>query len=137
VKAPFEVFVPGRVCLFGEHPDWAGGHRRTNSQVEKGYAIIAGTSQGLFASVKANSSLFVFRAVLSDGRTESIRIPMEAGALLATAQEGGFFSYVAGVAFQILTHYHVEGTEIDHHALALWADGPGVRLWREAHTDVH
>jgi len=27
----FEFFVPGRVCLFGEHSDWAGGHRRTNS----------------------------------------------------------------------------------------------------------
>ena len=32
----FEVFVPGRVCLFGEHSDWAGGHRRINSAIVPG-----------------------------------------------------------------------------------------------------
>jgi hypothetical protein len=24
----WEVFVPGRLCLFGEHSDWAGQYRR-------------------------------------------------------------------------------------------------------------
>jgi len=28
--AVMELFVPGRVCLFGEHTDWAGGFRRFN-----------------------------------------------------------------------------------------------------------
>ncbi|MCB0002160.1 MAG: GHMP kinase, partial [Anaerolineae bacterium] len=23
-----KIFVPGRICLFGEHSDWAGGYRR-------------------------------------------------------------------------------------------------------------
>jgi len=23
-----QIFVPGRICLFGEHSDWAGGYRR-------------------------------------------------------------------------------------------------------------
>jgi hypothetical protein len=23
-----EIFVPGRLCLFGEHSDWAGSHCR-------------------------------------------------------------------------------------------------------------
>lgn len=26
--SPFELFVPGRLCLFGEHSDWAGHFRR-------------------------------------------------------------------------------------------------------------
>ena len=30
-----KLFVPGRICLFGEHSDWAGGHRRTNAELEK------------------------------------------------------------------------------------------------------
>lgn len=24
-----DIFVPGRLCLFGEHSDWAGGHCRS------------------------------------------------------------------------------------------------------------
>lgn len=33
-----ELFVPGRLCLMGEHSDWAGGYRKTNTKIEKGYA---------------------------------------------------------------------------------------------------
>ena len=33
-----KIFVPGRICLLGEHSDWAGGYRRTNAAVEKGSA---------------------------------------------------------------------------------------------------
>jgi hypothetical protein len=27
----FDVFSAGRVCLLGEHSDWAGGYRRFNT----------------------------------------------------------------------------------------------------------
>ena len=29
-----KLFVPGRICLFGEHSDWAGGYRRINADIE-------------------------------------------------------------------------------------------------------
>ena len=31
-----KLFVPGRICLVGEHSDWAGGYRRINAEIEKG-----------------------------------------------------------------------------------------------------
>ena len=31
-----KLFVPGRICLFGEHTDWAGGYRRINAAVVLG-----------------------------------------------------------------------------------------------------
>jgi UTP-glucose-1-phosphate uridylyltransferase/mevalonate kinase len=40
---------------------------------------------------------------------------MEPQALLEEAQKGGFWSYVAGVAYQVLTHYHVRGLVIDNY----------------------
>jgi UTP-glucose-1-phosphate uridylyltransferase/mevalonate kinase len=40
---------------------------------------------------------------------------MEPKALLDEAQRGGFWAYVAGVAYQILTHYHVRGLVIDNY----------------------
>ena len=36
-----KIFVPGRLCIFGEHSDWAGEYRLKNKKIEKGYAITA------------------------------------------------------------------------------------------------
>ena len=111
-----KIFVPGRICLFGEHTDWAGGHRRTNADLEKGYAIIASTNQGLHAEVSSHPTKLILRTTLSDGiRMDPFEVPMDSEALLAEAQKGSFFSYAAGVAYQILTHYQVHGLEIDNY----------------------
>ena len=111
-----KIFVPGRICLFGEHTDWAGGYRRINADLEKGYAIIASTNQGLYAEVNSHPTKLILRTTLSDGtRVEPFEVSMEREALLAEAQKGGFFSYAAGVAYQILTHYQVHGLEIDNY----------------------
>jgi galactokinase len=40
-------FVPGRVCLVGEHSDWSGGMRTTAPSLARGHAIVAGTREGL------------------------------------------------------------------------------------------
>ena len=111
-----ELFVPGRVCLFGEHSDWAAGHRRANPKIKKGYTLIAGTNQGLYARVDPHPNALVFRSTMPDGQTLDVReIPMDPDLLLKEAESGGFFSYVAGVAFRILTHYRVRGLVIDNY----------------------
>ncbi|MDE6860112.1 MAG: galactokinase family protein [Duncaniella sp.] len=45
-----EIFVPGRLCLFGEHSDWAGKYRTMNADIEPGAAIVTGTEQGITAT---------------------------------------------------------------------------------------
>ena len=42
------LFVPGRLCLFGEHSDWAGMYRTFNADIVKGAAIVSGTEQGIY-----------------------------------------------------------------------------------------
>ncbi len=111
-----KIFVPGRICLFGEHSDWAGGYRRINANIEKGYALIVGTNQGLYANVKPHPDKLVLHASFEDGRRKGpFEIPMEREALLEEAMKGGFTSYAAGVAYQIITHYRVRGLEIDNY----------------------
>ncbi len=106
------IFVPGRICLFGEHSDWAGGYRRINAAIEKGYTIITGTNQGIYADVKQHPSRFIFHALDQDGKWQTYDLPMESQALLEAAEAGGFISYAAGVAYQVLTNYRVRGIEI-------------------------
>jgi len=111
-----KLFVPGRICLFGEHSDWAGSYRRINASVEKGYTIIAGTNQGIYADIKSHPAKLIMWSTTDEGiRKGPFEIPMERSALLDVAENGTFFSYAAGVAYQVLTHYHVRGLEIDNY----------------------
>jgi galactokinase len=105
------IFVPGRLCLFGEHSDWAGEYRRINPEIEKGYTLIVGTNQGIYADIKPNPNELILR-----GRHyEPFKLPMESHTLKCVAQEGGFFSYAAGTAYQFLTHFGVGGLEVDNY----------------------
>jgi UTP-glucose-1-phosphate uridylyltransferase/mevalonate kinase len=111
-----KIFVPGRICLVGEHSDWAGGYRRINAQIEKGYTLITGTDQGIYAEVSPHPTSLVLSSTKPDGTREGpYEIPMEPKALLEEAQKGGFWSYIAGVAYTMLTHYHVRGLVIDNY----------------------
>jgi UTP-glucose-1-phosphate uridylyltransferase/mevalonate kinase len=111
-----KLFVPGRICLFGEHSDWAGGYRRINAGLEKGFTIICGTDQGIYAQVSPHPTSLVLSSITPDGeRHGPEEIPMEPKVLLEVAQRGGFWSYAAGVAYQVLTNYHVRGLVIDNY----------------------
>jgi UTP-glucose-1-phosphate uridylyltransferase/mevalonate kinase len=111
-----KLFVPGRICLFGEHSDWAGGYRRINAEIEKGYTLITGTDQGIYAEVEPHPTSLVLSSITPEGEAMGpYEIPMQAKALLDEAQKGGFWSYIAGVAYQVLTNYHVRGLVINNY----------------------
>ncbi len=119
-KAVLDLFVPGRVCLLGEHSDWAGGWRRENPALLPGRALLVGTSQGQHARVRRCPGKLRLRATLENGsRTPWFELPMRREALLEEAQAGSFASYVAGVAYQVLKRHAVGGVEIDNHATDL------------------
>ncbi len=81
-----KLFVPGRICLFGEHSDWAGAYRRVNADLRKGYTILCGTNQGLYAEVRPHPSKLVLRSTLESGERLERELPMERAALLAEAE---------------------------------------------------
>ena len=92
----------------------------TFSNIEKGFTILTGTNQGLFARVKKHPDSLVVRSTMPDGRVVGPHaVPMERDTLLEEAESGGFFSYCAGVAYQLLTYYHVKGLEIDNYKTTL------------------
>ena len=102
--------------MFGEHSDWAGGYRRINADIEMGYTLICGTDQGIYAEVESHPTSLVLSSVTYDGVSHGpIEIPMQPKVLLDEAQKGGFWSYIAGVAYQVLTNYHVRGLVINNY----------------------
>jgi galactokinase len=112
---PLRLFVPGRLCLFGEHSDWAAGYRLADPRIEKGYCLIAGTNQGIHATVGPHPTSLVLASITPDGeRHGPTGIPMTQAALLDAAQGGGFFRYIAGVASRILARGEARGLQIDN-----------------------
>ena len=110
-----EFFVSGRLCLFGEHSDWAGEYRQVNPQLQPGRAIAVGTNQGIYAR-GAIASKLIFKTL---HRSQIWELAMEEKLLLATAQRNDFFSYVAGVAYQALKQYGVGGLFLDNYRMDL------------------
>ena len=110
-KQRINLFVPGRLCLFGEHSDWAGMYRTVNSGIVKGAAIVSGIEQGIYATAE-KADRFIVCAAEDVSDNEYWECEMDTARLLAVAQEGGFFSYVAGVAAYINDNYSVGGVRI-------------------------
>ena len=64
------LFVPGRLCLFGEHSDWAGVNRTINPDIVPGCAIVTGVEQGIYATAN-KSDRFIVRSDLSEYNGET------------------------------------------------------------------
>lgn len=106
-----KLFVPGRLCLLGEHSDWAGMNRTLNANVLPGYAIVSGIEQGIYATVE-QSDKFIVESTLPIFQNDRFEAEMDRDKLLAVAKQGGFFSYVAGVAAYVNDNYSVGGLKI-------------------------
>lgn len=106
-----ELFVPGRLCLLGEHSDWAGLHRVINSAIVPGQAIVTGIEQGIYAEAEKNEK-FIVESDLESYHDASFSCEMDSEKLREEASAGGFFSYVAGVASYINECYNVGGLKI-------------------------
>ena len=105
------LFVPGRLCLIGEHSDWAGLYRTINSSIIPGRAIVTGIEQGIYATAE-KADKFIIESDLPSYKGESFECEMDTEKLKQTASEGGFFSYVAGVASYVNEYYKVKGLRI-------------------------
>lgn len=110
-----KLFVPGRLCLFGEHSDWAGGYRKVDKSIVPGYCIAVGTNQGIYANVMPHPDKFILRSrSLKGDLSAEQEFPMDEQSLFQAAKSGGFFCYSAGVAYCILKDYKVKGLIIDN-----------------------
>jgi len=108
-----KLFVPGRLCLFGEHTDWAGHYRTMNAEIAPGAAIVTGIEQGIYAEVE-KSSLFEVQSVAPEIESEwqDFACRMDEQELKRIAKSGSFFCYCAGVASYMLEWYKVGGVRI-------------------------
>lgn len=81
-----------RLCLFGEHSDWAGAHRLSDPSIARGRTIVIPTEQGLHAKAyKLDAPVLEMSMVTETGDVNSTSLPLDLLALLAEARKGGFW----------------------------------------------
>ena len=115
-----ELFIPGRLCLFGEHTDWAGKYRTMNADIVPGASIVTGIEQGIYAEVE-KSSIFEMYSEAPEiaGIWQDFSCRMNESELRGVARSGNFFSYCAGVASYMLEWYQVGGVKIKLKSMTL------------------
>lgn len=100
-----ELFIPGRLCILGEHTDWASGkHKVGNPEIPNGYCIVCATNEGLHATVNDYSNgILRYEHRDAAGKIESFEISMlDPSKLAEEAAKGKFFSYIFGTASHML-----------------------------------
>lgn len=108
-----ELFVPGRLCLFGEHTDWAGKYRTMNADIVPGASIVTGIEQGIYAEVEKSSIFEMYSDAPEIASVwQNFACRMNEQELKEVAKSGSFFSYCAGVASYMLEWYQVGGVKI-------------------------
>jgi mevalonate kinase len=113
-QSSFDLFVPGRLCLFGEHSDWAGRHRLTDPSIEPGRCLIAGTDQGLFAGAERIGDFFELKQVSPAGlECPPNAYRAEYPVLEGVALSHSFDSYAAGTAALMVREHGVGGLRLD------------------------
>jgi len=98
-----DLFVPGRLCLFGEHADWAAQFGRY-----PGYCMVIGTDQGISATARA-AERFTVELEKKDWLRSAAKVPVpvfdcpwDRAALLAAAEDRSqFFRFCAAVAHEM------------------------------------
>lgn len=97
-----DIFVPGRLCILGEHTDWAGQYRAENPDLPKGVCVVCATNEGLYARVSEGVTGEIVYCNTSSTKPETFRCALDSSKLKIVAAEGGFYCYVAGTAAIIM-----------------------------------
>lgn len=103
MNSQVEIFMPGRLCMIGEHSDWAAGYRGLNNKIEKGYAIAAGLNLGIYLK-GSSSKRFSYEY-------KDMKIDISCNDVLKYQQKD-FFEYVIASAKLMLERYQVSGLKV-------------------------
>ena len=133
-----ELFVPGRLCLLGEHTDWASAYRDVNPEVSIGRCLVCTTNEGVFARVAPQHQhaedigrapqLTYLHTDQTSGRVETFTHELHAETLQAVAkQPSSFFAYVAGTAAAMLQYMASSGHKSETAPLST-AINSGIRI---------
>lgn len=101
------LFVPGRLCLAGEHSDWAASYRTETPSISPGAALVVGLRQGIRATASRTSSVLTLSSSLAGP------LSIERTSLTSVSRSSSPWRFSAAVAFVIRQRYGVTGLSLN------------------------
>ncbi len=105
---PKKIYVPGRLCIFGEHSDWASDYINKNSKIKDGHAIVACINKGIYANIKKISNEFILK-----DKDNVFKTDLDINNINNEIKKNPYYLFVATVLKYMLVNYDVEGIELD------------------------
>jgi len=108
-----DIFVPGRLCIIGEHTDWAAEYLSHTSPPDSvgactidgvgvGQALVCSTNEGLYATCRSQYDMMItFISTDSNGVMRNFSEELVYSRLVARANDE-FFGYISGTAAIVL-----------------------------------
>ncbi len=96
----FKLFIPGRLCIFGEHSDWAAAYGNAC-----GYAIVSTINRGIYADVSINDKIIFVQ--------NDIEHVFDYDELIENINSKNYFSYVSSTIKYMIDNYGVKGIKIN------------------------
>ncbi len=103
-----KIFVPGRLCLFGEHSDWASEYINKNKNVKDGHAIVACIDKGIHANIKKLSQEFVIKE-----NNKEFKTSLDIDTINNETKKDPYYTFAATVLKYMIANYEVDGLEIE------------------------
>lgn len=95
-----EIFIPGRLCILGEHSDWASKYRKENKDIERGYTIVAGLNLGIYLKGSCSKDFYY------EYNNQKLELSCEE---VLSYSKKDFFEYVVSSAKIMIQKYNVKG----------------------------
>lgn len=102
-----KLFVPGRLCLFGEHSDWTATYKNENKNIIDGKAIVTCIDNGIYAKASKSNKL-----VIKEKKQELV-LPIDINIIKQHIKLDDYYSYILSTCSIIIKNYNVGGINID------------------------
>ena len=106
MKSSYKIFVPGRICLLGEHSDWIVNYKRYSKKNLKGKNIVALLNQGITAIVTKDEKFVI------EENEKKFEIEFNKEKLYNYSQSLNFYSYACGTLYQVSKKCNIGGLNI-------------------------
>lgn len=116
-NSTIEVFMPGRLCLLGEHSDWAATYKKENEEISNGMTLVMGLDKGIYIRASKNEKL-IYRCNLPNLKVE-INAFMDNEELEREIEKQGINTYVIATTKILKDIHNIGGLEVECYKMDL------------------
>lgn len=95
----FKIFIPGRLCVFGEHSDWAATYGNAH-----GYAIVSSIDRGIYAEISLDEKIVFIH--------DDKEVVFDYDSLVDNINNKTYYSYISSTIKYMIDNYDVKGIKI-------------------------